>query len=688
MNIPRSIKAMPWPEAWKREGQQDVAVSLSWPVVDHEKLLVATFRRNRTKKCHGASGADFRIVCSKKRNRAAVQYRDGSRPKRSDGLEQAAERMFVKIHTCYPEISPKDEAALGKWLGCQKSWNHMLPELAAWVECAMEQEEEERRKARGELEDEEVTKLCPDELPSGLVEFIQRRTLAEDRVLLYKKGNVIGTCYMCRKEVHATVRRFRQGELITCPSCGERVVAYLRGSDRYKAAYVQDIIAMQKGLDGVTLFLRQWHLCRDQTAVWGNIAAHLEEVARYAIRGARVAKWQPEKKENQCMNTQRYRLPAWERVKNVTEVYDEVYQFFLPENWKELLRGTSLEYCDLGGYISNRNHAKRNHDTRGNPVRFLIDWARYPAIEKLWKAGYDELIHERICGNWKRKKGTVDWRADTIQNAVHIPLRLLRLEKPGEWDTEKIGRMSELLEVAAKGSITEQDAVELFSSEVEIENIRDAMGHATVHKILKYVAKCVEMEKARMDEEEAEAKVQNKTYRRSRIVSPETYRDYLADCVRLNLNLDDQEVLFPADLEAAHRRTIAQVKYRENKEAWKKFEKQAKKLKAMTWERDGLLIRPAGTPAELTEEGRVLHHCVGGYADRMAEGKTAILFIRRAEAPDTPFYTMEYRDGQVIQCRTSHNATYTADETVKEFVDAWLKWLSQRCEKKKTTTAA
>lgn len=207
MNIPRSIKAMPWPEAWKREGQQDVAVSLSWPVVDHEKLLVATFRRNRTKKCHGAPGADFRIVCSKKRNRAAVQYRDGSRPKRSDGLEQAAERMFVKIHTCYPEISTKDEAALGKWLGCQKSWNHMLPELAAWVECAMEQEEEERRKARGELEDEEVTKLCPDELPSGLVEFIQRRTLAEDRVLLYKKGNVIGTCYMCRKEVHATAEQ-------------------------------------------------------------------------------------------------------------------------------------------------------------------------------------------------------------------------------------------------------------------------------------------------------------------------------------------------------------------------------------------------------------------------------------------------------------------------------------------------
>ena len=131
------------------------------------------------------------------------------------------------------------------------------------------------------------------------------------------------------------------------------------------------------------------------------------------------------------------------------------------------------------------------------------------------------------------------------------------------------------------------------------------------------------------------------------------------------------------------------MKYQENKEAWKKFEKRAKKLESMTWERDGLLIRPARTPGELTAEGEALHHCVGGYADRMAAGETVILFIRKAEDPDTPFYTLEYRNGVVVQCRTNHNATYTQDEAVKSFVDAWVERVTKKDkERKKAATAA
>lgn len=37
-----------------------------------------------------------------------------------------------------------------------------------------------------------------------------------------------------------------------------------------------------------------------------------------------------------------------------------------------------------------------------------------------------------------------------------------------------------------------------------------------------------------------------------------------------------------------------------------------------------MLIRPADDADELIAEGAALHHCVGGYADRMADGETAI----------------------------------------------------------------
>jgi hypothetical protein len=63
--------------------------------------------------------------------------------------------------------------------------------------------------------------------------------------------------------------------------------------------------------------------------------------------------------------------------------------------------------------------------------------------------------------------------------------------------------------------------------------------------------------------------------------------------------------------------------------------------------------------AELKAEGKALHHCVGTYAERVANGSTNIFFIRKAEQPDTPYYTLEIgQNGSIVQCRgnKNHNA--------------------------------
>ena len=104
----------------------------------------------------------------------------------------------------------------------------------------------------------------------------------------------------------------------------------------------------------------------------------------------------------------------------------------------------------------------------------------------------------------------------------------------------------------------------------------------------------------------------------------------------------------------------------------------------MEWEKDGLIIRLPVDGGELVAEGEYLHHCVGGYADRMAESKTTIFLIRRAEAPDTPFFTLEWLNGQVQQCRTERNGDYRQNESVKTFLDAWVK----RIKKGKTAAAS
>jgi hypothetical protein len=68
-----------------------------------------------------------------------------------------------------------------------------------------------------------------------------------------------------------------------------------------------------------------------------------------------------------------------------------------------------------------------------------------------------------------------------------------------------------------------------------------------------------------------------------------------------------------------------------------------------------LILRVPRDTQEIKNEGAALHHCVGTYVDRVAKGQTHIFFVRRVEEPDTPYFTMEYNNGRVIQCRGNHN---------------------------------
>ena len=246
-----------------------------------------------------------------------------------------------------------------------------------------------------------------------------------------------------------------------------------------------------------------------------------------------------------------------------------------------------------------------------------------------------------------------------------------------------VKKVKELWDCVLEGKLRETELAEFAMAMVDLEHIRDALGHASVHKILKYVSGQVEKEWERNDKEKEEARRKGRTYYTRDLETPQTYRDYLKDCVKLHLDMDDSAVLFPADLNAAHARTISMVKHKASEISRERFAKATESQKWMEWEREGLLIRLPVDGAELIAEGKYLHHCVGGYAERMANGKTTILLIRRVEDPDTPFYTLEWLEGRVQQCRTMRNQSYTEDETVKAFVDAWVEQVATKGKRKK-----
>ena len=85
----------------------------------------------------------------------------------------------------------------------------------------------------------------------------------------------------------------------------------------------------------------------------------------------------------------------------------------------------------------------------------------------------------------------------------------------------------------------------------------------------------------------------------------------------------------------------------------------------------GFTIVPPKTAAEIVEEGHALHHCVGGYVSRVTNKECVILFLRKKEEPDKPFYTIEIRNGEVQQIRGYDNCD--PSPMVEAYMKLWRK---------------
>lgn len=657
MNL-KKIQAMPF-APFRRESMERWRVTVKEPVVDGERMLVVDFLENTACVSYKRETPSFRIVCGKKSREVKGITHEGK-------IQQKVLDSFRRFAGEYAMISPREEEALRRFLKAEKTGNHQLDNLCTWVEQTRQEMKKRSMEERGELMDEDY-RLCPEALPEGMIDYIRREVLPKDRVIIYKRGNVNGICTVCGTQVRAMGRRFTQSTRVNCPNCGARVSCVLEDGCVFAANYIENIVAVQKGTDGKTVFFRQWLLRRDHTARWEHIEDFLHETVRYAIRGAKTAKWQKQGKWNYYMKTERYELDEWIRWSD-NRIYDGGYYFYTG-GIEEALQGTAMQYADLEGYLEEKRHNR-------NPIYFLEYHAKYPVIEFLWKAGYRNIVHNRIFGMDRENRNAILWERKKLKECFKFPLRILKLMPPEEWKLDDVQRANYLWKNYGE-RITDAEMQMALQSRTDVQSLTGAMPYAGIGKILKYIQKQTEKRK----EEKGHT-----TYTPEGIIR--AYRDYLRECEQLHFDLHDREILFPKDLVAAHDRTMKQIAFEKNKADQEKFQKAVEKLEKFAWSEGEFFIRPAREQMELTAEGKALHHCVGGYIRDMAEEKTAIFFLRKANEPDKPFYTLELQKKRVIQCRTEHNASYDRNPDVKNFVDMWMEKVVKKGGKKKAKEAA
>lgn len=166
------------------------------------------------------------------------------------------------------------------------------------------------------------------------------------------------------------------------------------------------------------------------------------------------------------------------------------------------------------------------------------------------------------------------------------------------------------------------------------------------------------------------------------------YNDYVRCCIELRYDLTDTAISRPHNFQEMHDRVTSLVRDLRAK-------REAEKLKGVQavyeqlhdlieWTDGKLLVRMAHDAGDLIREGREMHHCVGTYGRRVADGMCFIFFIRRAEKPDKPFYTVEIKPDlkklQVVQCRGYRNNDRSPEEReeVNAFLAKYERWYNAR----------
>lgn len=296
---------------------------------------------------------------------------------------------------------------------------------------------------------------------------------------------------------------------------------------------------------------------------------------------------------------------------------------------------------------------------------YLQLWTRYPQIENLVRSGFSKyvsrLINEATSVNGSYYQTTKTFSVSSIPRYINVkakkPTEILGLEKDETYLADSCAPKEIAFYTFMKRTyglrLTEEQL--RLASGIGLQGLRDLFERTPGLGFRPPVVRTL-------------------GYLQRQGVMPNYLYDYW-DMLAQAQNGLPPELLFPRDIRAAHDLLLLRVKAKTDEKINAGIAELATTLEWLSFsdEESGLLIRPCADQEELIKEGGYLHHCVARYARDVSKRRTSILFIRRISEPDIPFYTLEYKQGEVIQNRGMHNCGKT--EEVELFEKKWLEYI-------------
>lgn len=287
------------------------------------------------------------------------------------------------------------------------------------------------------------------------------------------------------------------------------------------------------------------------------------------------------------------------------------------------------------------------------PMEYLRLYCQHPNLEYLIKAGYESLISEEYYGFWGSNTkiyiySGINWKSNNLLKMLNLNKTEFKLLQGKEKLYEKY--------IWWRNEFPKESPEHLIAAAEELGasfGVADGLMKLTGYKIFRIIKYLTEQK-----------------------IGLFMYQDYLEQCNKLKYNLHDTVICFPHNFNAMHTRLSEIIKYEENEKKKQELISRLPERKKFEFLYNDLMLIQPKSMEEIIREGRILHHCVGGYAERHAEGDTNIFFIRKSSDPETPYFTIEVsNEFHIRQCHGYKNDVNGRPSEIDRFVEQYKKHL-------------
>lgn len=492
------------------------------------------------------------------------------------------------------------------------------------------------------------------------VVFPERYIFAETRKL---KTGYRCRCAECGK-TFMTKEKPKHNEWMSCKKCGTKAII----KTRVQQVTEERSVLVAQPYEGNTWVLRHFKFRKYSAHMMKKTSssiAELEKVRMFMTLGQKIKIYYGTR---DSYGNDEFAQDWWDKKSYGNNMVIDKNFYLYPGRIQEIEMPVELKRMLEAGA---RQGVELDYNT-------LIRGFRYkPYMEYLIKGRYyrlaQEVLKQYSC--WSHADDLFDLGADNVADLLQIDVqRAYRLR-------EMNGGIHALqcLQIEERDGIKISQENLIFADKYKLDGscLELHRTHMQFNKAMNYIRR--QMEKNHM----------------SFTTVKQYYHDYLDMAEERGADLTDDIIRANSRMIEFHMTYLEEKNRKEDKNRLRKLQKKFPNIKKdykqnsalMAWENQHFVILVPKGIMDILQEGRAQHHCVAAsdtYFDRMNKRESFILFLRRKEQPELPYYTLEIaiKKGKV-NVRQRY-AAYDRQPDIKEVdknLTEWKKVVEKRMKK-------